>query len=137
MDNKLNIQITVTDEQMSSLIRGNLENLPDEKIQEIFSNALIEFFKTSDGQKLFYTKEYYSSNPKPSDLLVKMVSNAVSKDLLKPCVDEFIKTISNQYESLIRECIVKTFSNLFFTEMTRYGMQAEFNDMLNQRLNNQ
>lgn len=137
MDNKLNIQITVTDEQMSSLIRGNLENLPDEKIQEIFSNALIEFFKTSDGQKLFYTKEYYSSNPKPSDLLVKMVSNAVSKDLLKPCVDEFIKTISNQYESLIRECIVKTFSNLFFTEMTRYGMQAEFNNMLNQRLNNQ
>ena len=50
MENKLNIQITVTDEQMSSLIRGNLENLPDEKLQEIFSNALTEFLKTSDGQ---------------------------------------------------------------------------------------
>ena len=137
MDNKLNIQITVTDEQMSSLIRGNLENLPDEKLQEIFSNALTEFLKTSDGQKLFYTKEYYSSEAKPTRLLTTMVENAVSKDLLKPCVDEFIKTIKTQYESLIRECMVKTFSNLFFTEMTRYGMQVEFNDMLNQRLNNQ
>ena len=137
MDNKLNIQITVTDEQMSSLIKGNLENLPDEKLQEIFSNALIEFFKTDSGQRLFYTKEYYSSNPRPTDLLVKMISNAVSQDLLKPCVNEFIATIGKQYESLIRECIVKTFSNLFFTEMTRYSMQAEFNDMLNQRLNNQ
>lgn len=136
MDNKLNIQITVTDEQMSSLIRGNLENLPDEKLQEIFSNALTEFLKTSDGQNLFYTKQYYSSEAKPTDLLVKMVSNAVSKDLLKPCVDEFIETIKGQYESLIRECIVKTFSNMFFTEMTHYGLQAEFNDMLNQRFNN-
>lgn len=136
MDNKLNIQITVTDEQMSSLIRGNLENLPDEKIQEIFSNALTEFLKTSDGQKLFYTKTYYSNDPKPTDLLVKMVSNAVSKDLLKPFVDEFVESIKCNYESLIKECMIKTFSNLFFTEMTRYGMQAEFNEILETRLNN-
>ena len=135
MDNKLNIQITVTDEQMTSLIRGNLESLPDEKLQEIFSNALTEFLKTNNGQNLFYTKQYYSSEAKPTDLLVKMVSNAVSKDLLKPCVDEFIETIKGQYETLIKECMIKTFSNLFFTEMTRYGMQADFNDMLNQRLN--
>ena len=136
MENTLNIQITVTDEQMSSLIRGNLENLPDEKLQEIFSNALTEFLKTDNGQKLFYTKTYYNSDPHPTDLLVKMVSNVVSKDLLKPCVDEFVETIKGQYESLIRECIVKTFSNMFFTEMTRYGLQAEFNNMLNQRFNN-
>ena len=136
MYNKLNIQITVTDEQMASLIRGNLENLPDEKLQEIFSNALTEFLKTNDGQKLFYTKEYYSSEAKPTNLLVKMVSNAVSKDLLKPCVDEFIETIKGQYESLIRECIVRTFSNMFFTEMTHYNLQEEFNDMLNRSFNN-
>lgn len=135
MENTLNIQITVTDEQMSSLIRGNLENLPDEKLQEIFSNALTEFLKTDNGQKLFYTKTYYNSDPRPTDLLVKMVSNVVSKDLLKPCVDEFIETIKGQYESLIRECMVKTFSNMFFTEMTHYGLQAEFNDILNQKFN--
>ena len=136
MENKLNIQITVTDEQMSSLIRGNLENLPDEKLQEIFSNALTEFLKTGDGQKLFYTKEYYSSQARPTDLLIKMVSNAVSKDLLKPCVDEFIETIKGQYESLIKECMIKTFSNLFFTEMRGYTLEAQMNDILNQRLNN-
>lgn len=137
MDNKLNIQITVTDEQMSYLIRGNLENLPDEKIQEIFSNALTEFLKTSDGQKLFYTKAYYSSDPRPTDLLVKMVSNAVSKDLLKPCVDEFIETIKSNYESLIKECMIQTFSNMFFTEMRASNLQVTLNDMLNERLNNQ
>ena len=136
MENKLNIQITVTDEQMSSLIRGNLENLPDEKLQEVFSNALTEFLKTSNGQSLFYTKTYYSSDPRPTDLLVQMVSNAVSKDLLKPCVDEFIETIKGKYESLITKCMIKTFSNLFFTEMRGYELESQIDDILNQRLNN-
>jgi hypothetical protein len=136
MENKLNIQITVTDEQMASLIRGNLENLPDEKLQEIFSNALTEFLKTHNGQSLFYTKQYYSSEPKPTDLLVKMVSNAVSKDLLKPCVDEFIETLKGNYESLIKECMIKTFSNMFFTEMMDIGLQTTLHDMLDARLNN-
>ena len=136
MDNKLNIQITVTDEQIASLIRGNLENLPDEKLQEIFSNALTEFFKTDNGQKLFYTKSYYDSTAKPTDLLVKMVSNAVSKDLLKPCVDEFIETISGKYESLIKKCMIETFSNLFFTEMKESVMQMQMYNILDKSLNN-
>ena len=93
MENTLNIQITVTDEQMASLIKGNLENLPDDKLQEIFSNALTEFLKTENGQKLFYTKDYYNSDPKPTRLLSEMIENAISKDLLKPCVDEFISVL--------------------------------------------
>lgn len=136
MENKLNIQITVTDEQMSSLIRGNLENLPDEKLQEVFSNALTEFLKTSNGQSLFYTKTYYNSDPCPTDLLVKMVSNAVSKDLLKPCVDEFIESIKGNYESLIKECMIKTFSNMFFTEFREGNLKAELDYIICSRLNN-
>ena len=87
MENTLNIQITITDEQISSLLKGNLENLPDEKIQEILSNALTEFFKTDKGQQMFYkTKGYYDSTPMPTDLLIKMVENAVSKDLVKSII---------------------------------------------------
>lgn len=130
MENKLNIQITVTDEQMTSLIKGNLENLPDDKLQEILSNALIEFFKTENGQKLFYTKEYYSSNPKPTPLLTKMVGNAVSKDLLKPCVDEFIDVIKDNYENLIKESMIATFSNMFITEMREQALRFQLNDII-------
>ena len=130
MENTLNIQITVTDEQMTSLIKGNLENLPNDKLQEILSNALIEFFKTENGQKLFYTKEYYSSNPKPTPLLTKMVGNAVSKDLLKPCVDEFIDVIKDNYENLIKESMIATFSNMFITEMREQALQFQLNDII-------
>jgi flagellar basal body-associated protein FliL len=136
MDNKLNIQITVDDEQMASLIKGNLESLPEEKIQEIFSSALTEFLKTNDGQKLFYTRQYYSSEPQPTRLLTQMVENAVSKDLLKPCVDEFVNVIKDNYESLIKNCIIETFSNMFFTEMKSVVLKSELNTMLHNGLNN-
>ena len=137
MENKLNIQITVDNEQMASLIRGNIENLPNEKLQEIFSNALTEFFKTENGQRLFYSKEYYSSDPKPTKLLIQMVENAISKDLLKPCVDEFIEKIKDNYENLIKETMIQTFSNMFFTQMQQSSLQYQLNEILDGVRNNQ
>lgn len=119
MDNTLNLQITVTDEQMTSLLKGKLESLPDEKIQEIFSNALSEFFKTNNGQKLFYTQDYYNSTPKPTPLLVQMVENSVSKELLKPCVDELIATLKDNYVDLLKSAMIETFSNMFFSEINQ------------------
>ena len=130
MENTLNIQITVTDEQMASLIKGNLENLPDDKLQEIFSNALIEFLKTDNGQRLFYTRSYYDSDPKPTQLLNKMIENAISKDLLKPCVDEFISVLKNNYENLIKNAIITTFSNMFITEMKEQILQCQLKDLM-------
>lgn len=130
MENTLNIQLKVTDEQMTSLLKGKLESLPDEKVQEIFSNALSEFFKTNDGQKLFYSKRYYDSTPQPTPLLTQMVENAVSKELLKPCVDELIGALQNNYVNLIKETMIQTFSNMFFTEMNRLTLSTQLNELI-------
>lgn len=131
MENKLNIQITIDDEQMSSLIKGQIDDLPAEKLQEIFSNALTEFFKTQNGQQLFYTKSYYDSNPKPTPLLQHMIDNAISKDLLNPCVDEFIEKLKDNYDNLIREAMIQTFSNMFFTQMQQSSLHAQLDMILN------
>lgn len=129
MENKLNIQITVTDEQMCSLLRGSLESLPDEKIQEIFGNALIEFFKTEDGKKLFCEKSYYGSTPKPTTLLVKMVENAVSKDLLKPYVDKMVNMLEDNYVGILKAAMIETFSTMFFSEMQKSTLQCTLSQM--------
>lgn len=130
MDNTLNLQITVTDEQMTSLLKGKLESLPDEKIQEIFANALTEFFKTPTGQSMFYEKTYWNSDPKPTNLLRTMVEHAASKDLLKPCVDEMIAVLKENYPKLIQNTIVQTFSNMFMTEMREANLQCQLNEIL-------
>ena len=132
MENTLNIQITITDEQISSLFKGNLENLPDEKIQEILSNALTEFFKTDKGQQMFYkTRGYYDSTPVPTDLLVHMVENAICKDLLKSTVNECIEGIVNNYENIIKDAMVMTFSDLFFNEVTKSTFNVVVDKVLN------
>ena len=129
MENTINIQLKVTDEQMTSLLKGKLESLPDEKVQEIFANALSEFFKTEEGRKLFCIKDYWNSPPKPTPLLVKMVENSVSKELLKPCVDEFIGILKDNYTNLIRDTMIQTFSNMFITEMRESNLKMQL-DML-------
>ena len=134
--NVLNIQIKVTDEQMNKLIHGKLEELPDDKIQDILGNTLNEFLKTDKGQKLFYTKEYYQNNPQPTDLLKNMVSNAVSKDLLKPCVDEFTNVLKDNYYELIQNTMMRTFSDIFFTEIREIQLKTEMNNMINSKLHN-
>jgi len=130
MDNTLNLQITVTDEQMAALLRGKLESLPDKKVQEIFSNALSEFFKTPTGQQMFYEKSYWNSDPKPTRLLTTMVENAVSKELLKPCVDEMVSVLKDNYPKLIQNTMIQTFSNMFITEMREVSLQAQLNEIL-------
>lgn len=130
MENTLNIQIKVTDEQMSSLLKGKLESLPDDKVQEIFSNALSEFLKTRDGQKLFYTTNSWGVDAKPTRLLISMVENAVSKEMLKPCVDEFIAVLKDNYVDLIKTTMVKVFSNMFFSEMQQQHLEITLNNIV-------
>lgn len=130
-ENKLNIQLTVTDEQMASLLKGKLESLPDEKIQEIFANALAEFLKSSTGQQLFYTTDgFYRSNPKPSQLLEKMVSDAVSKDVLQPEVDALLMALRDRYPEFLKQTMISVFSSLFFDNITKANIQATMGELL-------
>lgn len=129
-ENKLNIQLTVTDEQMTSLLKGKLESLPDEKIQEIFANALAEFLKSSTGQQLFYTTDsFYRSNTKPSPLLEKMISNAVSKDVLQPEVDALLMALRDRYPEFLKQAMISVFSSLFFDNITKENIQGTINEL--------
>lgn len=131
MENTLNIQLTVDDEQLAQLIRGNIEALPKDRLQDLLCSALSAFLETDEGRKLFYTKDSYYSNPKPTPLFTQMVSNAVSEDLIKPCVDEFIKVISENYVTVIKSAMVETFSNMFFTQMDKSILNSQIGNILN------
>lgn len=128
--NNVNIQISVNDKELAELIKGNLKSLPDEKIQEIFSTALTEILKSDVGMKLFIDKgSYYDSKPTATLLLQNIINRAISEDLLKPMVDDMIKFLSENYETVIRQCIVDTFSNLFMTEMKDITIKANINNL--------
>ena len=130
MDNVLNIQLTVSDEQMTTLLKGKLSDLPEEKIQDIFCSALREFFATPTGQQMFYERRgYYDSKPTPTPLLNEMIANAINKDLLTDATTEFVDTLRNQYPTLIQNAMVNTFANMFFDNMTQTTLRNQLEMM--------
>lgn len=139
-ENVLNIQIKVTDEQMNQLIKGKIEELPDDKIQSIIENALNEFFKTDKGQKLFYTQGYYQKDPHPTELLVDIVKKSVSKDLLNSYVNELMCTLKDNYYDLLQNAMIRVFSDMFFTQVRESTFRKEMvemiNNICNSKLNN-
>ena len=129
MENTLNIQLKVTDKQMMQLLEGKVDSLPDEKVQEIFSEALKEFLKTPTGQNLFYEKRYYDSSPHPTRFLEAMISNAVSKELLQPVVDELLTTLKDNYQTLLRDAMVNVFSGLFLDNIRQEQISRAINEV--------
>ena len=126
MDNVLNIQLTVSDEQMTTLLKGKLSDLPEEKIQDIFCGALKEFFATQTGQQMFYEKRgYYDSTPTPTPLLKAMIDNAIDKNLLTETTTEFVETLRGQYPTLIQNAMVNTFTKMFFDNITQATLQGQ------------
>ena len=137
MDNTINLQITVNDEELKELIKGNIENLPEEKIQEIFSTALTEILTSEDGKRLFVEKgKYYNDPPKPTLLLQNMINNVVEKDLIVPVVNEFVKSISDEFENIIRDCIIKTFSEVLLTDLKSSVIESKLYNAINSINNN-
>lgn len=129
MENTLNIQLKVTDKQMIQLLEGKVDSLPDEKVQEILSEALKEFLKTPTGQNLFYEKQYYDPSPKPTRFLEAMISNAISKELLLPVVDELITTLKDNYQKLLRDAMVNVFSGLFLDNIKQEQILRAINEV--------
>lgn len=130
MDNVLNIQLTVSDEQVTTLLKGKLSDLPEEKIQDIFCSALKEFFATPTGQQMFYEKRgYYDSAPTPTRLLEIMIANAIDKNLLTEATTEFVETLRNQYPTLIQNAMANTFAKMFFDNMTQATLRSQLEMM--------
>lgn len=132
MSNVVNIQITVDDDQLSQLLKNNISDLPQEKVQEILCEALSKFLESSDGQKLFYTKEYYNSTPRPTDLLLRMMQNAIASDAMKLYWSELLDSMKEKYPELIKEAMITTFSNMFFTELQSSVLHTQLNNIIAQ-----
>ena len=58
-----------------------------------------------------------------------MVSNAVSKELLLPVVDELITTLKDNYQKLLRDAMVNVFSGLFLDNIKQEQILRAINEV--------
>ena len=119
MENVLNIQITLDDEQLKSLITNNINDLPKEKLQEILSQAIKEVLTSEKGQKLFMTKHNYYDKYAPSDFLIALVSNADITEAISPIINEAVKYFSENYSEILDRCMKSVISEMFMDRFDR------------------
>lgn len=85
----LNIQITLDDEQLKSLITNNIQNLPKDKLQDILLQGLNDYIKTN-GRSMFFTSNNYTTNLQN---WVEIVFRSCIKDIAKDNEEMLIETI--------------------------------------------
>ena len=65
-----------------------------------------------------------------------MINNAVEKDLIVPVVNEFVKSISDEFENIIRDCIIKTFSEVLMTDLKSSVIENKLYNVIDSINNN-
>ena len=128
MENIVNIQLSISSEDMQELIMGKLSSLPDEKVHEVICSALGKFLESYEGTHLFVDRDAWRGN-KPTKLLETMVANSLDTEVLHKEVEKFVDALQKNYPNLIRQCIISTFSNLFFDNVTRAGIAAQLSTL--------
>lgn len=131
MENTLNIQITLNDEQLKSLIMGNITDLPKEKIQDVILQAIKEFLTSAEGQKMFIEKTSYSYNDRPSAFLQKLVDQADISKTISPVVNKAVEDFSTHYPEILERCLKSSITELFMDQFSRSRLEDTWTHVCN------
>lgn len=132
----LNIQITLDDEQLKSLITNNIQDLPKDKLQDILLQGLSDYIKT-DGKNIFFTSNNYTTNLQN---WVESVFKACIKDIAKDNEEMLINTIheflGKHFETILMNSFTDIISLVFKNALnTEYVKQNVIKIMSNMNRN--
>ena len=102
----LNIQITLDDEQLKSLMMNNIQDLPKDKLQDILLQGLNDYIKTN-GKNMFFTSNNYTTN----------LQNWV-ESVFKSCIKDMAKDNEEMLINTIHEFLGKHFENILMNSFT-------------------
>ena len=109
----LNIQITLDDEQLKTLITDNIQDLPKDKLQDILLQGLNDYIKT-DGKSMFFTSNKYTTDLQN---WVEIVFRSCIKDIAKDNEEMLINTIheflGKHFETILMNSFADVISLIF------------------------
>mgnify|MGYP000568358245 CR=1 FL=1 len=132
----LNIQITLDDEQLKSLITNNIQDLPKAKLQDILLQGLNDYIKT-DGKSMFFTSNKYTTDLQN---WVESVFKSCIKDIAKDNEEMLINTIheflGKHFKTILENSFTDVISLIFKNALnTEYIKQNVINIMNNMNRN--
>ena len=131
---ELNLSIEVNEEQFADLCQNTLENLPEDKLQEILLKS-IEASLVVDKEKTGYG---YGSRMgilidgemRPTQLMQNILKKANFEKYFEPIAQKIVSFVEENYEQIVRDAVASAFSTVLFSREYQFNLQQCFADMI-------
>lgn len=137
----MQVVINVSDDQFDSIVKDQLGAISPEDLHEALVKAINDYFTTHPQaiERLLFPYNSYDRYQEPTQLLRDMVKSCDFSGL-QPVVDDCIKLVSENKESILRNIIfnqmVETLMNTYyFRDQLKSALTCEVMNAINSRNN--
>lgn len=127
---ELNLSIEVNEDMFSEICTNTLENLPEEKLQEILLKAvevaLIEHAKSTPYSNTGILVDRYNE---PTSLMKNILEKANFEKYFEPIAEKITSYISENFPDIVIAAITKCFVDILFTPNNRYSFERHILDI--------
>lgn len=132
MSQTVNLQITLSDEQIDQFIKQGAESINPQQMGDVICECVKEFLLSPAGKDLFIERNSgYYGKQSPSYFLKELLSHANLETALTPVTNEVIDYLKNNYKEVLTFCMMQTFTSMFFTAADKSMLAAELNMKVN------
>lgn len=128
---ELNLSIEVNEDMFSEICTNTLENLPEEKLQEILLKAvevaLIEHAKSTPYSNTGILVTRYDQ---PTQLMNSILEKANFEKYFEPIAEKITSYINENFQNIVIAAITKCFVDVLFTPNNRYDFERRISSMI-------
>lgn len=130
-----------SEEQINEFCTKKFAELSDDVIEKIFTEAIRQRIEQSDLVDDLFVKrrDQYGrtlQNVKPTDLTISILEQLNFQEYFEPLIKEISMYILSNYEAIVAEAIISTFSNVLLTSLREGELKDEFYSAIYNHYNN-
>lgn len=130
----LNLSIEVNEEMFSNMCQNTLENLPEEKLQEILLKAIeIALIEDKTNSTKWSKDILVGENYYPTAFTKKLLAQANFEKYFEPIGEEISNFIIKNYREIIIDAIASAFVNMLFTTNNKYNFEYQLIETIKHR----
>ena len=130
-----------SEEQINEFCTKKFAELSDDVIEKIFTEAIRQRIEQSDlvDDLFVIRRDTYGRtlhNVIPTDLTISILEQLNFQEYFEPLIKEISMYILSNYEAIVAEAIISTFSNVLLTSFREGELKDEFYSAIYNHYNN-
>lgn len=130
-----------SEEQINKFCTKKFQELPDDIIEKMFTEAIRQRIEQSDlvDDLFVIRRDQYGrtlQNVIPTDLTISILEQLNFQEFFDPIIKDISMYILSNYEEIVADAIISTFSNVLLTSLREGQLKDEFYSAIYNHYNN-